>query len=123
MPKKIIDEKKLDSISKAVKKEIKKKKKIDPAIASKSKIKKGKTSYMYYYLEQYDKNYKNNQEFRFLKVPEIGKLIGQKWKNLTESEKQPYVQMMKDDKQRYLKEMEVDVLKNEVARLESKNIE
>lgn len=59
--------------------------------------------YMFYQAEVRDSVKKEHPE---LKMTDIAKKIGLKWKALNDSEKQPYVDKAADDKKRYEKELE-----------------
>jgi len=59
--------------------------------------------YMFY---QSDVREQTKKEFPDLKMTDLAKKIGQKWKDLSDAEKKPYVDKASDDKKRYEKEME-----------------
>ncbi len=77
---------------------------------------------MFFFQRMYQQM-KRNEEYRFLNMTVIAKIIGQKWNDLSEAEKLPFVKLMKEDKKRYLEEVEVYEIKNQIAektaRLES----
>merc|ERR1712032_1140753 len=64
--------------------------------------KKPQTAYLYFSTELRPKLKKENPALSF---GELGKLVGSKYKELTEDDKEKYNDMAKADKERYKKEM------------------
>eukprot|EP00897_Mesotaenium_endlicherianum_P005966 jgi/Mesen1/5398/ME000268S04599 len=64
--------------------------------------KKPLTSYFHFVKDQFEKTKLEHPEQT---TPQIGKLLGQKWKALSETEKEPYAQKAAQDKARYSKEI------------------
>ncbi|KAJ3443362.1 high mobility group protein [Anaeramoeba flamelloides] len=65
--------------------------------------KRGLTAYMLFNVEQRKILRKENKELPF---KELIKIVTERWKNLSETEKKPYYSMANQDKIRYEKEME-----------------
>jgi len=63
--------------------------------------KKGLSAYMFFSQDQRTKIQAENPEAGF---GEIGKLLGEAWKKLSDNEKKPYTDMAERDKQRYIDE-------------------
>ncbi|KAI8366236.1 high mobility group box domain-containing protein [Blakeslea trispora] len=60
--------------------------------------KRGLSAYMFFSQEQRQTVKDENPEATF---GQIGKLLGEKWKNMSEEDKKPYVEKAEKDKQRY----------------------
>ena len=89
--------------SKTIQKDSKnKEKKMKLKCKSESRIKQGQTSYLFFYLQSYQQIRKDNQ---FIQLSQVAKEVGKIWKKLSEVEKEPFVQMARNDRQRYVKEM------------------
>jgi len=74
-------------------KETKVKRKKDP-----NAPKRGLSAYMFFANDKRDLVHKENPGIKF---GEVGKLLGEMWKDLTEKDKQPYLAKAKADKERY----------------------
>jgi len=74
-------------------KETKVKRKKDP-----NAPKRGLSAYMFFANENRDKVHKENPGIKF---GEVGKLLGERWKSLTDKEKIPFETKAKADKERY----------------------
>jgi hypothetical protein len=72
-------------------------------------------AYMFFCKDQRDQVKKEHPDWG---VAEIGKHLGAEWKNLTDEEKQPYVDQAKEDKERYKKAMEEYNAKKEAEKEE-----
>ena len=55
------------------------------------------------------------EEYKFKSITELAKIIGRKWNELTEAEKEPFVKLMNQDKERYLREVEMSGMRNQIA--------
>lgn len=60
--------------------------------------KRGLSAYMFFANEQRDKVRNDNPELKF---GDVGKVLGQKWKELSEAQKAPYEKKAAADKKRY----------------------
>lgn len=80
------------------KKEVGGKKKKDP-----NAPKRGLSAYMFFANEQRDKVREDNPGIKF---GEVGKLLGEKWKALSEKQRTPYEAKAAADKKRYEQEKE-----------------
>jgi len=69
-----------------------------------SEPKRGLTAYMFFSKDFREKVRQENPKASF---GEIGKLLGKKWKDMSEKEKAPYVKKAEEDKERYEKEKAV----------------
>mmetsp|Transcript_1235 Transcript_1235/g.1738 ORF Transcript_1235/g.1738 Transcript_1235/m.1738 type:complete len:2914 (-) Transcript_1235:233-8974(-) len=78
-------------------KELKKAQK-DDRMKKKKRIKQVKSAWMFFSKEAWNKVKEENPEASFA---EIGKMVGEKWKTLTDVEKMPYDKQHKEDLQRY----------------------
>jgi len=74
-------------------KETKVKRKKDPAAP-----KRGLSAYMFFANENRDKVREENPGIKF---GEVGKILGEKWKELTDKDKVPYEKKAQEDKERY----------------------
>jgi len=74
-------------------KETKVKRKKDP-----NAPKRGLSAYMFFANENRDKVREDNPGIKF---GEVGKILGEKWKELTDKDKKPYEDKAKIDKERY----------------------
>lgn len=66
------------------------------------KPKRGLSAYMFFCQEQRPEVAKKHPEMKF---GELGKMLGEMWRDLDESKKEPYKQKAMKDKERYQKEM------------------
>jgi len=82
--------------SRKAKKETGGKRKKDP-----NAPKRGLSAYMFFANDQRDKVREDNPGIKF---GEVGKLLGEKWKELSAKEKEPYEKKAKQDKERYERE-------------------
>lgn len=82
--------------SRKAKKETVGKRKKDP-----NAPKRGLSAYMFFANDQRDKVREDNPGIKF---GEVGKLLGEKWKELSAKEKEPYEKKAKADKERYERE-------------------
>jgi hypothetical protein len=72
--------------------------------------KKPKSSYFYYcdqFRPELISNFKNKNPNAKIQIALIAKELGQKWKKLTDNQKQKYIKMANKDKVRYESEMNV----------------
>ncbi|KAK3059804.1 Non-histone chromosomal protein 6 [Coniosporium uncinatum] len=60
--------------------------------------KRGLSAYMFFANDQRDKVREDNPGIKF---GEVGKMLGEKWKELSDKDKEPYEAKAKADKQRY----------------------
>ncbi|KAI8149163.1 high mobility group box domain-containing protein [Fennellomyces sp. T-0311] len=60
--------------------------------------KRGLSAYMFFSQETRTKVQQENPDAAF---GQIGKILGDKWKNMTDEEKKPYVEKAQEDKKRY----------------------
>ncbi|KAG0165867.1 Non-histone chromosomal protein 6 [Apophysomyces sp. BC1034] len=60
--------------------------------------KRGLSAYMFFSQDNRQKVKEENQDATF---GTIGKILGEKWKNMSDEEKKPYVEKAKVDKERY----------------------
>jgi len=87
-----------DDLKKKDRKGVNKKTKKDPKAP-----KRASTAYIFFSKEMRTKLKKENQSLKF---GELGKLIGEKWKDLDEADKKKYYKLAEEDKQRWEKEKE-----------------
>jgi len=63
--------------------------------------KRGLSAYMFFANDNRDKVREDNPGIKF---GEVGKMLGEKWKELTTKDKEPYDKKAKEDKERYERE-------------------
>ena len=68
---------------------------------TKNKVKRFATAFLYFKSAKYNECSNNNPE---LKVHDVIKLLGQEWKEMTDEQKEPWMNLSKIDSLRYYSE-------------------